>query len=58
MPKSPEKVGSISKIKNAAGAVWAQTARNAYYPLPAPEAFYSGDVEPVQFIGQLRDYYA
>jgi phosphodiesterase/alkaline phosphatase D-like protein len=39
-------------------AVWAQTARNAYYPQPAPGAFYTGDVEPVQFIGQLRDYYA
>ncbi|MBP7688565.1 MAG: hypothetical protein KA765_11675, partial [Thermoflexales bacterium] len=39
-------------------AVWAQTARNAYYPQPAPDAFYTGDVEPVEFIGQLRDYYA
>ena len=39
-------------------AVWAQTARNAYYPQPAPDAFYSGDAEPVEFIGQLRDYYA
>jgi len=39
-------------------AVWAQTARNTYYPQPAPDAFYTGDPEPVQFIGQLRDYYA
>jgi phosphodiesterase/alkaline phosphatase D-like protein len=39
-------------------AVWAQTARNAYYPQPAPDNFYSGDMEPVEFIGQLRDYYA
>jgi hypothetical protein len=39
-------------------AVWAQTARNAYYSEPAPDSFYTGDVEPVQFIGQLRDYYA
>jgi phosphodiesterase/alkaline phosphatase D-like protein len=39
-------------------AVWAQTAHNAYYPQPAPDSFYTGDVEPVQFIGQLRDYYA
>ena len=39
-------------------AVWAQTARNAYYPQPAPDAFYAGDAEPVEFIGQLRDYYA
>jgi hypothetical protein len=39
-------------------AVWAQNARNAYFPQPAPDGFYSGDVEPVEFIGQLRDYYA
>jgi hypothetical protein len=39
-------------------AVWAQTARNAYYPQPAPDSFYTGDVAPVEFIGQLRDYYA
>jgi hypothetical protein len=39
-------------------AVWAQTARNALYPLPAPDAFYSGDAEPVPYIGSLRDYYA
>ena len=39
-------------------AVWAQNARNAYYPQPAPDAFYSGDAEPVEHIGLLRDYYA
>jgi hypothetical protein len=39
-------------------AVWAQTARNAYYPQPAPDTFYTGDAEPVEFIGQLCDYYA
>ncbi|MBK6791106.1 MAG: hypothetical protein IPG80_00895 [Anaerolineales bacterium] len=39
-------------------AVWAQTSRNAYYPQPAPDNFYTGNVEPVEFIGQLRDYYA
>ncbi len=39
-------------------AVWGQMARNAYYPQPAPDAFYSGDSQPVEFIGQLRDYYA
>jgi phosphodiesterase/alkaline phosphatase D-like protein len=39
-------------------AVWAQTARNANYPQPAPDTFYTGDAEPVQFIGLLRDYYA
>jgi hypothetical protein len=39
-------------------AVWAQTSRNAYYPQPAPDSFYTGDAKPVEFIGQLRDYYA
>jgi Calcineurin-like phosphoesterase len=39
-------------------AVWAQTARNAYYPQPAPDAFYTGDTQSIEFIGQLRDYYA
>ncbi len=40
-------------------AVWAGNARNRYYPNPAPDSFYTGDAEPpVQFIGQLRDYYA
>jgi hypothetical protein len=39
-------------------AVLAQTARNAYFPQPAPDSFYTGDVEPVEFIGQLQDYYA
>lgn len=39
-------------------AVWAQIARNAYYPQPAPDSFYTGDSESVQYIGQLRDYYA
>jgi len=39
-------------------AVWAQTARNAYFPQPGPDGFYSGDSEPVEFIGLLRDYYA
>ncbi len=39
-------------------AVWAQTARNILYPQPAPDNFYSGNSTPVQYIGQLRDYYA
>lgn len=39
-------------------AVWAQNARNAYFPQPAPDGFYSGDAAPVPHIGLLRDYYA
>jgi hypothetical protein len=39
-------------------AVWAQNARNLYYPQPAPDGFYTGDTEQVPPIGLLRDYYA
>ena len=39
-------------------AVWAQTARNRYFPMPAPDGFYTGDSEPLKSIGLLRDYYA
>lgn len=39
-------------------AVWAQTARNAWFPQPAPDGFYTGDTEEVPPIGLLRDYYA
>jgi hypothetical protein len=39
-------------------AVWAQNARNLYYPQPAPDNFYTGDTQSVKFIGPLRDYYA
>ena len=39
-------------------AVWAQKARNRYFPMPGPDAFYSGDAEPLQGIGPLKDYYA
>lgn len=39
-------------------AVWAQTSRNALYPQPAPDGFYSGNASPVAHIGLLRNYYA
>lgn len=39
-------------------AVWAQNARNSYFPQPAPNGFYSGDAQRVDHIGLLRDYYA
>jgi hypothetical protein len=39
-------------------AVWAQTARNAYYSEPGPDGFYTGNAEVVPFIGLLRNYYA
>jgi hypothetical protein len=39
-------------------AIYAGKARNLYYPLPVPDAFYSGDTEPVEFLGLRRDYYA
>lgn len=40
------------------GAVYAGIARTKYFPLPAPDSFYSGNIEPVEHIGLLRDYYA
>jgi hypothetical protein len=39
-------------------AVYAQTARNLYFPQPGPDLFYTGDETPVEHIGLLRDYYA
>ena len=39
-------------------AVFAGKARTAFFPLPAPDAFYSGDTEIVDSVGLLRDYYA
>ena len=39
-------------------AVWVGRARNKFYPLPEPNAFYTGDQDKVEFIGLLRDYYA
>jgi hypothetical protein len=39
-------------------AVWAQNARNRYFPMPLQDAFYTGDTEPLKPIGPLRDYYA
>lgn len=39
-------------------AVWAQNARNRYFPQPAPDGFYSGNAEVVPHIGLLRNYYA
>jgi hypothetical protein len=38
--------------------VLAGRARNAYFPQPAPDGFYTGDAEPVEFVGLRRDYYA
>jgi hypothetical protein len=39
-------------------AVWAQNARNKYYPQPAPDGFYTGNAEEVPHIGLLRNYFA
>jgi hypothetical protein len=39
-------------------AVHAQTARNRYYPTPAPDRFYSGDPETLAGIGLRKDYCA
>lgn len=39
-------------------AVWAQNARNRYFPMPSPDGFYTGDTELLTSIGPLKDYYA
>ena len=39
-------------------AVFAGRARTRFYPLPAPDTFYSGNPQPEEHIGLLRDYYA
>ena len=39
-------------------AILAGNARNLFYPLPAPDNFYTGDQTNVPGIGQLRDYYS
>jgi len=38
--------------------VLAGLARNRFFLLPAPDAFYTGDAEPVEFVGLRRDDYA
>jgi hypothetical protein len=39
-------------------AVWAQNCREKYFSQPAPEGIYTGNTEPVEHIGLLRNYYA
>lgn len=39
-------------------AVWAQNARNSFYSQPAPDAFYSGNTEQIQYVGLLRNYFS
>jgi hypothetical protein len=39
-------------------AVWAQNARNRYFPTPFPDGFYTGDTEALESFGPLKDYYA
>lgn len=39
-------------------AIFAQTARNKYYPTIAPDNFYTGNTKPLGGIGPLKDYYS
>ncbi len=39
-------------------AVYAGVARNSFFPLPSPGAFYSVDSTQVNGVGYLKDYYA
>lgn len=38
--------------------VLATNARHTYFPMPTPDAFYTGDASKVEHIGLLKDYYA
>lgn len=42
----------------ANAAVLAGRARTRFFPLPAPDAFYTGNTEEVPHLGLPRDYYA
>lgn len=54
-----EEAGRVLLDGSAASApVLAAIARNRFYPLPAPDAFYTGNAEPVEHVGLPRDYYA
>lgn len=39
-------------------AIFAQNARNKYFPTVAPDGFYTGNDNALAGIGKLRDYYA
>ena len=39
-------------------SIFAGSARTRFFPLPAPDGFYSGSSESVPGIGLLKDYYA
>jgi hypothetical protein len=39
-------------------AILAGNARLKYFPLPVPDSFYTGDLEKVEGVGLLRDYYS
>lgn len=39
-------------------AVQAGLARKKFFPLPAPNNFYTGDIDTVEHLGLLKDYYA
>ena len=39
-------------------AILAGSARNKFFPMPAPDTFYGGDKTIVEGVGLLRDYYS
>jgi hypothetical protein len=47
----------LNGTETSAG-VLAARARTRFFPLPAPDGFYTGDSDQVEPIGLLRDYYA
>lgn len=48
---------NLDGTENSLG-VLAQNARNRNFVQPAPDGFYTGNSEPVEHIGLLRNYYA
>ncbi len=54
-----EEAGKVLLDGTAASpAALAGKARTTYFPLPAPDSFYTGNAEPVEHVGLPRDYYA
>jgi len=46
------------KTPYASAPIFAGNARVTYFPLPAPDSFYTGDATEVPGVGLPRDYYA
>ena len=50
--------GFVPQQQKRGMALWSAQMRTAYFPNPEPNAFYSGNNQPMQGVGTLQDYYA